>query len=88
LVIKTKNASQDVTKTGYTYYTTWVESSDISMTVSKSGFENYNSEFELKEKTTQYLTLKPVKRIRQTIDGKVLVALAPEKGSEAKMIKL
>ena len=59
----------------------------FTITITKDGYETYESKFEITEKTDLIITLKPVVPIRISTEGPVL-ALAPETGSSSLLKKL
>lgn len=73
----------------YNYYADTITSkSPTTFTVTAPGYENYSLEKSLTEKTKLTFTLKPIKPVRHTIEGKFLLANKPELGSESKMLEL
>jgi len=61
----------------------------FNLTISKSGYETYTATgVTLDKAVNTVIALKPVKKIRQTVDGKTLFALKAERGSSAKLLEI
>ena len=81
----TRRESNTVVKTA-----TITTKSPFTLVVSKAGYETYEEIFTpaLSEDITKLIKLKPVVKVRKTIEGEFLRAIKPEDGSSAKLLKL
>jgi hypothetical protein len=67
----------------------WIKKYPFSLEISKTGYETYRAEgLSLDSPKSETITLKSVKKIRKTVEGKILYALKAEEGSRANLINL
>jgi len=64
--------------------------SPFTVVISKTGYETYTEivSYTASNPVVKTVSLKPVKKIRQTEDGKTLFALKAERGSSAKLLEI
>lgn len=88
--LKTKYAYFDPLNSDSTSYNSSVKIlNPFTVVVSKDGYETYTSTgFTVEGKTTEIITLKPTVPIRQTIEGKLLLASQAELGSSSKLLEI
>jgi len=87
--IKTSQTFFDPINASDTNYNYTKESfNPFTLTISKTGYETYTSEINIISKFYPTITLKSTVPIRQTIDGKLLLANQPETGSSAKLLEM
>jgi len=82
------NAVADPTNAVSKTLTNITDYNPFTITVSKTGYETYESVMDITAKLNSTITLKPIVPIRQTLDGELLLANQPETGSSAKLLKI